>query len=559
MSLTIELYQCNKKPNSTAVPTNNPGDPFHIVSGVLLDGTSITNPVVTIEQNSTYDIRDYNYAKISVFNRYYFITNITTDKNLWILTMAVDVLATYKDDIRSSSQYVLRSASESDDNIVDKMYLTKPYSDNAGQRTGVTFYNSGYVERDLSNSTGQVFYFNYDGRMPINSVCFGIVGKNGVGVDYFVATEDKFIAFMTNVFALIPSDMGTMADGLKKLLLDLSQYIVSVIRLPVMPHTDNLGTHQTSVNLGSYTVTCDCYSVNPNLHCETYRLLNDLTLPQHPRISTHAYYAMPPFSSYVLDCLPLGSVPLDAAKLYGRTGINVEWTIDYVSGLAYYKVGYISGSYGYKVLPIFTDIVQVGIPIPLSQLKVDNLTGFGLSMVSGITNGTAFDSKETDVNANSFKSYDVGKNKISFPWSDIGGVLGRAIRADVTGTSMNDISNMKSLDHAIGNFIGINKDMVNKALDYTASLLGDVYTKGSTGSYLNILCGRPSVRAFFVDQADNDNTRYGSPLYAVRTLSTLSGFCLCQNATIEVATTKHPLPVEIDGIINMLNSGIYLE
>ena len=473
--------------------------------------------------------------------------------------MAVDVLATYKEDIRSSSQYVLRSASASDDNIVDKMYLTKPYSDSAGQRTGVTFYDTGYVERDLSNSTGQVFYFNYDGRMPINSVCFGIVGKNGVGVDYYVATEDNFIAFMTNVFALVPSDMGTMADGLKKLLLDLSQYIVSVVRLPVMPHTDNLGVQQTSVNLGSYTVNCDCYSINPNIHCETYRLVNDLNLPQHPKISTHAYYAMPPFSSYVLDCLPLGSIPLDAAKLYGRTSINVEWTIDYVSGLAYYKVGYVSSSYGYKVLPIFTDIVQVGIPIPLSQLKVDNLTGFGLSMVSGIANGTAFDTKETDVNANTFKTYDVGKNKISFPWSDIGGVLGRAIRADVTGTSMNDVSNMKSLDHAIGNFIGINKDMVNKALDYTASLLGDVYTKGSTGSYLSILCGLPSIRAFFVDQADNDNTRYGSPLYAVRTLSSLSGFCLCQNATIEIGTTKHPLPVEVDGVINMLNSGIYLE
>ena len=118
MAFIIELYQCNKKPNSTKRPTNNVGDPFHIVSGIILDGTSITNPVVTIEQTSQYDVRDYNYARIPVFNRYYFITNITTDKNLWILTMAVDVLATYRDDIRSSSQYVLRSASQSDDNIV---------------------------------------------------------------------------------------------------------------------------------------------------------------------------------------------------------------------------------------------------------------------------------------------------------------------------------------------------------------------------------------------------------------------------------------------------------
>ena len=119
MAITIELHQFNKKPNSTAKPTNNIGDPFKLVSGYLLDGTSIINPVITFEQTSTYDIRDYNYAYIGTFNRYYFITNITTDNNLWIVSMSVDVLASYKADILASSQYVLRSASASDEDIVD--------------------------------------------------------------------------------------------------------------------------------------------------------------------------------------------------------------------------------------------------------------------------------------------------------------------------------------------------------------------------------------------------------------------------------------------------------
>lgn len=554
MALTIHFYKFNKKPNSTKLPDLQV-ETHYGCQGVLLDATSVTNPVITVQQVSGVNIREYNYVHIPSFNRYYFVSNITTSKNLWIVALSVDVLATYRADILASSQYVVRSSSQSDENYVDKMYLTKPFTVQSGNRSRVNFYDSGYVSRQLSDAIGQVFYFNYEGRVPSNAVCFGIVGKNGVGANYYVATETNFINFMTNVFALVPSDLGNMADGLKKLLLDLNQYILSVVRLPVMPHTDNLGIHLTTVDLGSYTLNCDCYSITPGLHKETYFLTDGITLPQHPNISTHAYYGLPPFTSYTLDMLPLGSVPLDTAKLYGMTDITVEWTLDYISGLAYFRVGKGTGTANAVNPVLFTDIAQVGVPIPLSQLKVDNQTGFGLSVANAMVNsGEAKVPEEGGI-----KSYNAGGYKVSFPLNDFGEQLGRAIRSTLTGTSMDEPQNSKSLDTFIGNFIGINKDTLNKAIDYAGSVLGDVYTKGSTGSYLNIACGLPSVRGFFIDQAETDNARFGSPLNAVKTLSTLSGFCVCENATIDVGASRSPLPVEIDGIINLLNRGIYLE
>lgn len=563
--MDITFYSFSKKPNSTAQPTATALNSATFNCN-LLDATSIINPVVVIERDDLTRpfVWDFTYAYIGAFGRYYFVVNIVSEKNLWIFHLSVDVLATYRTDIRNSSQYVLRSASESDENIVDKLYITKPYTTTG--RSAVSSYDTGYVMRHIGTISepmdGQVFYFNYDGRVASYAVCFGIVGSNGVGANYYVATEANFITFMTNVFALVPSDMGNLADGLKKTLLDLNQYIISVVRLPVMPHTNNLGIHMTSVKLGSYTISCDCYSVTPGLDYEEYWLVNDLPLPQHPKVSTHAYFKMPPFTSYSLDFLPLGSIPLDAAKLYGVSSINVLWKIDYISGLAWFKIGYFNGI---NFITLATDIAQVGIPIPLSQLKVDTATGIGLSIAN--------------VLSDAFKSFGVsgmpgflGSGNLSNAVSGIGRNIGQSFRdlnsaavRFLTGDSRKLIPASErgtgligQGDSILGNFVDMNSNVLDQIIDYAGSILGEVVTKGSTGTYLNIVGGVPEVRGFFIDQAENDNVHNGSPLYRVKTLSTLSGFCICQNAMVNFSS-KIPLSTEAQGVIHMLNRGIYLE
>ena len=89
------------------------------------------------------------------------------------------------------------------------------------------------------------------------------------------------------------------------------------------------------------------------------------------------------FTKYVLDFLPLGSVPLDTAKMYGYNKLQIKWRIDFVSGLAWFQVGY--EPYYNRFITLFTDIAQVGIPIPLSQLKVDNKTGIGLAFANFVS------------------------------------------------------------------------------------------------------------------------------------------------------------------------------
>lgn len=552
MALSVTLYKFNKRANSTKTPGLAPSK---MLNCILLDNTSVINPVLVIEQDDTFNAREYNYAHIQQLgSRFYFINDIQTDQNLWYLYLSVDVLASYRASIRNSSQYVIRSSSEKDDNILDTMYITKPMD--LQTRNAVVEYATGNVLRTLhmhdeSPSVGQVFYFNYDNRVPINGVCFGIIGSNGVGANYYVCTEDNFIDFITRVFALVPSDMGSLADGLKKTLLDLEQYIVSVVRLPVMPDSSNLGIAKTSVKLGSHDVPCTCYAIDPGYHYEEYSLVNELELPQHPNISTHAYYALPPFTKYTLDFLPLGSIPLDTAKMYGYNKLQIKWRVDFISGLAWFQVGY--EPYLGRFITLFTDVAQVGIPIPLSQLKVDNKTGFGLALANW-ANDVA---KNLGVGNKTIQGVGQVARSAGQSIKDAKNAISRVLNGDTRNRVAASEAGTKSGN--IGNFLNLNTNVIDQIIDYAGELFGDVVTKGSTGTYLNIVAGRPTVRAFFIDQAENDNARFGSPLYQIKQLSDLSGFCVCKNATMTFLTTDYPLPIEVDGIISLLNAGIYLE
>lgn len=64
------------------------------LTGTLREECSVLDPVITIESSS--NLSGKNYAYISDFGRYYFITDITavTDK-LWRISMHVDVLMSY--------------------------------------------------------------------------------------------------------------------------------------------------------------------------------------------------------------------------------------------------------------------------------------------------------------------------------------------------------------------------------------------------------------------------------------------------------------------------------
>lgn len=98
------------------------------ISGTLRTDCSIIDPVIAIEDFTGFDLTKCNYAYIAEYDRYYFINNIILKGNLYELHMHVDVLSTYKDQIRSNSGIVSRQQNRYNLYLQDGNFKTNAFS-----------------------------------------------------------------------------------------------------------------------------------------------------------------------------------------------------------------------------------------------------------------------------------------------------------------------------------------------------------------------------------------------------------------------------------------------
>ena len=103
MSINVEFYSLSKRDNSTKRPAA-----AAVVTAAcsLKDDCGIIRPVLLV-----YGIANpsgLNYAYISDFSRYYYISEWTWKLGNWECQLYVDVLATYKDQIGAATEYIAR-------------------------------------------------------------------------------------------------------------------------------------------------------------------------------------------------------------------------------------------------------------------------------------------------------------------------------------------------------------------------------------------------------------------------------------------------------------------
>lgn len=95
MAFTISLFKTNSENNRVVKTLTDEKQ----LSGELRNQTSVLNPSIRIE--SADNISIYNYAYISEFGRYYYITDIVSVRtNCWVVSLRCDVLMSYKDEIQ---------------------------------------------------------------------------------------------------------------------------------------------------------------------------------------------------------------------------------------------------------------------------------------------------------------------------------------------------------------------------------------------------------------------------------------------------------------------------
>lgn len=87
------------------------------ISGTLREASSVIDPVIEISADGSIT-KSCNYAYIPQFGRYYFINDIVSVKNnLWRISMHVDVLMSFNEEIKNSFAHINISENNHDDYI----------------------------------------------------------------------------------------------------------------------------------------------------------------------------------------------------------------------------------------------------------------------------------------------------------------------------------------------------------------------------------------------------------------------------------------------------------
>ena len=112
-----------------------------IFTGTLREESSVINPSFIIQAENP---SDYNYCYISSFNRYYFITNITSIRtNLWRIDCAVDVLMSFSSDILNLDVIVSNLSSGESDNTY---FSGEQWQTTVKTKTDVINFPSGLLD-----------------------------------------------------------------------------------------------------------------------------------------------------------------------------------------------------------------------------------------------------------------------------------------------------------------------------------------------------------------------------------------------------------------------------
>lgn len=356
--MIIEFYSLAKKDNSTLQPNRADATQF---SCTIKTPSSIQAP--TVELDVGY-VPAWNYAYIPDFERYYFITGTSYNRGVWEISLSVDVLASFKTDIGSTSMYVERSSASKTGTLVDKMYPVKDaYSVTTKTIKSSSTFASGSIILNVIN------------------------GDSNTGTTSYVMTVQDFGRFLDNIMLDSDKEISTWNPVLQAIEVvnkEPLKYILGAFWAPGSYSTYSTGSALSSLQLGNFTATgFTCYVCTDSLSALT--LTYTVTLPKHSQAGTRGSFCnLEPYSEYYADLGPFGSIKLDSCALAEATSLTITVLQDIITGTARATIK------TNKSAVVANLAGQWAVPIRLSMTATDYIGGMSqylggsLAMIGGI-------------------------------------------------------------------------------------------------------------------------------------------------------------------------------
>lgn len=497
MALNVKFYSFAKKENSTAQPSGTAQAEFKNV--LIKTGSGIISP--TLEISTAENVSSWNYCYISDWSRYYFINEWTYDNGQWIAHCDVDELASWKSYIGSSTQYIARSKTLYDGDVVDTLYPTKTNID-----TRISTFGSAPMLGGFSSGTYVVGIINSDSAAQVG------------GVSYYAMTPSQF----GDLKSILLSSMDWMgvAPGdqiMAKTEVNPFQYVVSA---KYFPCTVGTAGGASNIKLGWWQPTGINGSYISGLPLKVG--INSVTLPSHPDIARGAYLNSEPYTKASLIWGPWGEIPLPSQVIRNYRTISVGIYPDYISGQACLTVTATNSGGSSQLIGNF--IAPFAIDIALSQLSMN------------VSTSTPILDKATETNS-SIPVVGIGAGLVGGFIKSLASLFKLGSRSVDAGTAVD-----RSKDNFIGAAMGLNT--------LTSAVTGG---NGSIATFT----AEPYPRYYiaFSRQVDERIDDFGRPYMRSATISSCTGYVKCAHVELTMPCTQQ----EYQNVIGYMEGGFYYE
>lgn len=329
----ITFNNFRKKKNSTLRPTVDNGQSHNVA---LKEPCSIKSPVFRLNK---FDVLS-NYAYVPSWGRYYWITEITyINANVIEISCISDSLATARDTIGASEQFILRSSANYNLSIADGMGAT------------------------MQGRYQKLNAVNFIDTESIGTFVVGIIGKGNEisaplsgSVTYYMVSSEQMQDLMNFMFTE-DNFTDVISDEVVKSFFNPSQYVSNVYYLPFGQLSGG-----STIKLGWFDT-----GVTGTRLGAGFLDMEDLTI-QVPRAvdGNYSHYLnYEPFSSYTLYIPYIGDIEISGQMLREDASLKIIRRIDVATGKLHISI---KGNESGKIIGFYDG--QIGATLPLAQTRM---------------------------------------------------------------------------------------------------------------------------------------------------------------------------------------------
>lgn len=355
--MKIAIAKVSKEVNSTYKPSIIESDFLEVR---LKDRTSLLTPTFEIYNTDITGLSEVNYVVAKDFNRCYWITNITfTSNNTAELECKEDVLATYRDQILNSTQFVMRSESEYSNAYTDPILPMQ------------AFVEERYTIQTIEEFKKGFFVLGVGG------------GESLLGTNFYVMDAIMLGVFIKYIFNA--DNFAELIDNkVSKMFFNPMEYISTCIYFPYEFVADSEGIWDTDkIKLGFYewevpvSIGSYCKGIpNPTVAIDK--------VYEYQLSVLHAYddgnfRNFAPYASYKVFLPFRGTIDLPNGIVGNIETIGFKTVCDLTSGKAFTDIYFMDS--GEKRF-LQREEYQIGVQVPITFID-NSPTGQVISGFSG--------------------------------------------------------------------------------------------------------------------------------------------------------------------------------